>query len=150
MRPPLQSWLWADEVEYSSPPCFSHELDSHFALITLRGLCIKRIYEDPLRSDGFRVLVDRLWPRGISRRSANLDDWQPELAPSTKLRKWFGHEPERWNEFRQRYRAELARKHALIDPLRVRALDGRVTLVYAAKDPAHNHALVLKQFIEAA
>ncbi|MGH8865076.1 MAG: DUF488 domain-containing protein, partial [Burkholderiales bacterium] len=79
-----------------------------------------------------------------------LDEWQPDLAPSTKLRKWFGHDPDHWTEFRQRYRAELTKKHALIGALLDRSLDGRVTLLYAAKDPAHNHALVLKQFIEAA
>lgn len=150
MRPLLQSWLSVDEVEYSSPPCFSHELDSHFALITARDLCIKRVYEKPEQSDGFRILVDRLWPRGISKRRARLDDWQPSLAPSAELRKWFGHDPDRWNEFRQRYRAELTQKRALIHSVRDRSLDGRVTLLYAAKDPTHNHALVLKQFIEAA
>lgn len=137
-------------MEYSSPPCFSHELDSHFALITARDLCIKRVYEKPAKSDGFRILVDRLWPRGISKRRAKLDGWEPNLAPSAELRKWFGHDPSRWNEFRQRYRAELTQKRALIHSVRDRSLDGRVTLLYAAKDPTHNHALVLKQFIEAA
>lgn len=137
-------------MPYSSPPCLLHELDSHFTLITLRDLRIKRIYEPALRPDGFRILVDRLWPRGISKRRAALNDWQPDLAPSTELRRWFGHDPARWAEFRQRYRAELARKPLLIDPIRERALEQRVTLLYAARDPAHNHAVILKQFIEAA
>ncbi len=137
-------------MPYSSPPCYAHELDSHFAMITARDLCIKRIYDKPAKSDGFRVLVDRLWPRGISKRRAILDDWQPHLAPSAELRKWFGHDPHRWNEFRQRYRTELAQMRVPIGALRDRSLDERVTLLYAAKDPLHNHALVLKQFIEAA
>ena len=127
-----------------------HELNSTFALITARDLRIKRIYDAAARSDGFRVLVDRLWPRGISKRRAKLTDWMPDLAPSTELRKWFGHDPERWNDFRQQYRAELAQKPSLINSVRDRSLDHRVTLLYAARDPAHNHALVLKQFIEAA
>ncbi len=126
-----------------------HELDSTFTLITARDLRIKRIYDAPVRSDGFRLLVDRLWPRGISKKRAKLSDWMPELAPSAELRKWFGHDPERWSEFRQRYRAELARKPSLINLIRERSLDGRVTLLYAARDPTHNHALVLRQFIEA-
>lgn len=148
-RLPLSS-RWVNDVPYSSPPCFLHELDSNLTLITLRNLRIKRIYDPASRSDGFRVLVDRLWPRGISKRRATLNDWQPDLAPSTELRKWFGHEPERWTEFRQRYRAELAQKPLLIDSIRERALDQPVTLLYAAKDSVHNHALVLKEFIEAA
>jgi uncharacterized protein YeaO (DUF488 family) len=118
-------------------------------LSTLRNLRIKRIYDAPTRSDGFRLLVDRLWPRGVSKKRAKLDDWMPELAPSTELRKWFGHDPERWNDFRRRYRAELARKPSLIKSIRDRLLDGRVTLLYAARDTTHNQAHVLKQFIEA-
>lgn len=127
-----------------------HKLKATFTLMTARKLSIKRIYDAPMRSDGFRVLVDRLWPRGISKRRAKLSDWMPDLAPSTELRKWFGHDPERWTEFRQRYWAELARKPSLINSIRDRLLDERVTLLYAARDPIHNQALVLKQFIEAA
>ena len=126
------------------------KLKSSFALMTARKLSIKRIYDAPMRSDGFRVLVDRLWPRGISKRRAKLGDWMPDLAPSTELRKWFGHDPERWNEFRRRYRAELVRKPSLINSIRDRLLDERVTLLYAARDPIYNQAHVLKQFIEAA
>ncbi len=127
-----------------------HELDSNSQLITSRDLRIKRIYDAPARSDGYRVLVDRLWPRGISKRRAKLSDWMPTLAPSTELRKWFGHDPARWNEFRKRYRAELAQKTSSIDAIRDRALNEPVTLLYGARDPLHNHARVLKQFIEAA
>ena len=115
-----------------------------------RDLQIKRIYDAPARSDGFRLLVDRLWPRGISRKRAKLDDWMPEVAPSAELRKWFGHDPKRWNGFRRRYRAELASKPSLIASIRDRLLDERVTLLYSARDAAHNQAQVLKQFIEAA
>lgn len=124
--------------------------DSGFALISARDVVIKRIYDEPARSDGFRVLVDRLWPRGVSKARARLDAWLPELAPSPELRKWFGHDSARWNEFRRRYRAELAKSPALVGSLRDRTLDGRVTLLYAARDPAVNHARVLRNFIRAA
>jgi len=124
--------------------------DSRFQMITARRLRIKRIYDAPARGDGHRVLVDRLWPRGISKRRAKLDEWLPELAPSAELRKWFGHDPARWQEFRERYRAELDRKAALTARIRHRALDQPVTLLYSARDPLHNQAVVLKQFIEAA
>lgn len=126
------------------------ERDSHFRLITERHLRIKRIYDDPVRSDGYRILVDRVWPRGISKRRAKLDAWLPDLAPSTELRKWFGHDPARWPEFRKRYRSELNRKAALIDQIRHRVLDEPVTLLYAARDCLHNQAVVLRQLIEAA
>ena len=127
-----------------------HELSSTFTSITARDLRIKRIYDAAAQSDGFRILVDRLWPRGISKKRAKLADWMPDLAPSTELRKWFGHDPEHWNEFRQRYWAELARKPSLINSVRERSLKELVTLLYAARDATYNHALVLKQFIEAA
>lgn len=127
-----------------------HELDSNFQLITERNVRIKRIYDAPARSDGYRILIDRLWPRGVSKQHAKLDAWLPELAPGAELRKWFGHDPARWQEFHKRYRAELARKAPLIDSIRHRALDEPVTLLYAARDPLHNHALVLQQVIEAA
>jgi uncharacterized protein YeaO (DUF488 family) len=126
-----------------------HELDSSFTLIAPRYLRIKRIYDAPARSDGFRLLVDRLWPRGISKKRAKLDDWMPEVAPSAELRKWFGHDPERWSEFCRRYRAELSGKRNLINAIRNRVLDEPVTLLYAARDPKCNQAQVLKQFIEA-
>lgn len=127
-----------------------HELDSTFTLVSVRDLQIKRIYDTPMPSDGFRVLVDRIWPRGISKKRAALNAWFRDLAPSTALRQWFAHDPARWVEFRQCYRAELAQQASLIESIRYRALDQRVTLLFAAKVPAHNHALVLKQFIEAA
>lgn len=104
---------------------------------------IKRIYESASESDGFRVLVDRIWPRGISRAHAQLDLWQKDVAPSTQLRRWFGHKPERWQEFRKRYRVELKANPVLAD-LRKLSRQRSITLLYAAHDQEHNHALVLQ------
>ena len=131
-------------------PDLLHEPHSRFRLLTQRQLRIRRIYDEPSRSDGYRILIDRIWPRGISKQRAKLDAWLPDLAPSAELRKWFGHDPARWQEFRRRYRAELARKAPLIDSIRHRALDEPVTLLYAARDPLHNNAVVLQHVIEAA
>lgn len=107
---------------------------------------IKRIYEPASKSDGFRVLVDRIWPRGVSRAHAQLDLWQKDVAPSTQLRRWFGHKPERWQEFRRRYRAELKANPALAD-LRNLSRQRSITLLYAAHDQKHNHALILQAAI---
>lgn len=109
---------------------------------------IKRAYEPPSPADGYRVLVDRIWPRGVTKNEAALDQWAKELAPSTELRKWFGHDPDRWDEFQKRYRVELANHASELDELRRRALDGRLTLVYGAKDVTHNQAQVLKEILE--
>ncbi|MBX3209320.1 MAG: DUF488 family protein [Labilithrix sp.] len=108
-------------------------------------LRIKRIYEPPSPTDGERVLVDRLWPRGVKKEDARLDAWLAELAPSDALRRWFGHEPRRFAEFRRRYLRELERSpsRALVEELARRAARGRVTLLYAAKDEEHNNAVVL-------
>jgi uncharacterized protein YeaO (DUF488 family) len=103
---------------------------------------IKRIYEPAGRSDGMRVLVDRLWPRGISRFDAQIALWLKDVAPSTELRRWFGHKPERWTEFRRRYRAELTGNPALKE-LRALVKSKRVTLLYGAHDEEHNQAVVL-------
>ena len=114
-----------------------------------RKVSLQRAYEDPGRNDGYRVLVDRVWPRGRRKEDLALDEWAKDLAPSTALRKWFGHEPARWDAFRARYREELAqpeareRLHAL-----VRAAGHRpLTLVYSAKDEQHNQAVVLREEI---
>jgi uncharacterized protein YeaO (DUF488 family) len=104
---------------------------------------LKRVYDPAARSDGYRVLVDRLWPRGISRERAQLDAWERELAPSTALRKWFGHEPSRFDEFRRRYIEELRLQRPRIAELRRRAREGTLTLVYAADDVEHNDAVVI-------
>lgn len=107
----------------------------------------KRIYDPPEASDGSRVLVDRIWPRGISKDEAKLDLWLKEAAPSTDLRKWFGHDPERWDEFRSRYRAELSNNDEALAPLRKLIEDESVTLLYAARDEVHNNAVALKEFL---
>jgi uncharacterized protein YeaO (DUF488 family) len=104
---------------------------------------LKRAYDDPAEDDGYRVLIDRLWPRGVSREQARLDEWAKELAPSAELRRWFGHEPARFAEFRARYEAELGEQEAKLDELRGRARQGTLTLVYGARDTEHNDAVVL-------
>jgi uncharacterized protein YeaO (DUF488 family) len=110
---------------------------------------VKRVYETPSRKDGFRILVDRLWPRGLTKERAAVDLWLKDVAPSTELRKWFGHDPARWKQFQARYRRELARNKAALAPLRQKANDRTVTLVYGARDEEHNEALVLKRILEA-
>ena len=109
---------------------------------------LKRAYEPAESSDGYRVLVDRLWPRGVSKDAARLDEWAKELAPSADLRRWFAHDPARFPEFRQRYLAELGAHDAELDELRVRAGDGTLTLVYGARDTEHNDAVVLAELLE--
>jgi len=108
---------------------------------------IKRAYEAPSPADGYRVLIDRLWPRGVSRDHARLDEWARELAPSTELRRWFGHEPERYEEFRRRYRGELVAHAEQLRELRARARQGTLTLVYGARDTEHNDAVVLAEVL---
>ena len=110
----------------------------------------KRAYAPSADGDGLRVLVDRLWPRGVSRQELALDDWKKELAPSDDLRRWFGHDPDKWGGFRRRYRAELQAedKTAAMRELAHAADGGAVTLVYAAKDEEHNNAAALKDFLE--
>jgi uncharacterized protein YeaO (DUF488 family) len=104
---------------------------------------VKRAYEPAAASDGYRVLVDRLWPRGVSRERARLDEWDRELSPSTELRKWFGHRPDRFEEFRRRYLDELSEHRDRIAELRRRAREGTLTLVHSARDTQHNDAVVL-------
>ena len=108
---------------------------------------LKRAYEEPSSEDGTRVLVDRLWPRGVRKTSAAIDRWIKDVAPSTELRKWFGHDPIRWDEFRRRYQAELAHRPEELDELRALAKKGRLTLVYAARDEFHNEAVVLRDLL---
>lgn len=109
---------------------------------------LKRVYDGPAESDGLRILVERLWPRGIRKERARVDLWLKELAPSTELRKWFGHDPERWAEFQQRYWSELEQKGDLLALLKHRTTEGPVTFVYAAHDEERNSAVVLKEFLE--
>jgi uncharacterized protein YeaO (DUF488 family) len=110
---------------------------------------LTRAYEQPASSDGYRVLVDRLWPRGVSREEARLDEWAKELAPSAALRRWFAHDPERFGEFRRRYTAELAAHEEKLGELRRRARNGTLTLVYGARDEEHNDAVVLAELLRA-
>src|SRR5215467_5728324 len=109
---------------------------------------IKRVYELPSRTDGERVLVDRLWPRGLSKRAATVDAWMKEVAPSHTLRKWFHHHPERWTEFQRRYRAELRRHRDELTVLRRKAQRGTMTLLFGSRDVEHNNAVVLKSLLE--
>jgi uncharacterized protein YeaO (DUF488 family) len=108
---------------------------------------LKRAYERPSPRDGARILVDRLWPRGLHREGAAIERWMKDVAPSTELRHWFGHDPARWEEFDRRYRAELAGKRSLVDELRGIASRRPLTLVYAARDEAHNQAVVLREVL---
>src|SRR6266540_3483325 len=104
---------------------------------------MKRIYEQPAKSDGRRILVERLWPRGMSKERAKLDMWLKDIAPSPQLRKWFAHDPKKWNEFRKRYWAELEQAPVVVDQLRQLFKQGTLTLVYAARDEQHNSAVIL-------
>ena len=107
----------------------------------------KRIYDPPDASDGYRILIDHIWPRGVSRDRACLDEWAPELAPSTHLRKWFDHRPARFAEFRARYRDELIAHADRVDELRLRATNNRLTILYAARDREYNNAVVLTELL---
>lgn len=108
----------------------------------------KRVYEDRDEADGHRVLVDRLWPRGLSKEEAKLDDWMKDVAPSDELREWFDHDPEKWEGFVERYREELEDKNELLGELKAYAEGGTLTLVYAAKDRERNNAVALKRILE--
>ena len=110
-------------------------------------VAVKRAYEPVDEDDGYRVLIDRLWPRGVSKERARLDEWARELAPSTELRRWFGHDPARFEEFRRRYIEELAAEGDKLDELRRRTSAGKVTLVYGARDSEHNDAVVLAELL---
>lgn len=111
---------------------------------------VKRAYEKASRADGYRVLVDRLWPRGISKDDLKIDEWMKEIAPSAELRKWYGHEPEKWPEFRKRYRAELQKPPAseLLEQLRRRARKQQVTLVIGARNAEHANGAVIAEMIQ--
>jgi len=111
-------------------------------------LKLKRVYETPRKDDGARILVDRLWPRGLTKEKAKVDLWLKEIAPSTELRKWFGHDPKKWRSFRERYQTELKHHPDQLKLLKSKAKEGTVTLIYGARDQEHNEALVLKEFLE--
>jgi len=109
---------------------------------------LKRVYEKPSPSDGKRVLVERLWPRGLKKEDAKVDEWLREIAPSAELREWFGHDPEKWSEFKQRYWKELEKKQEIVAKLAKEVREKRVTFVFAAKDEEHNNAVALKEYVE--
>lgn len=132
---------------YSSPACYLHEFLAAAPRRAARGVAIKRIHDPPERADGCRVLIDRLWPRGVSRQRAALDEWLRDLAPSAALRQWFHRDLRRWREFGARYRAELRARTAELAVLRRRAREQRVTLLYAARDERMNHARVLQEVL---
>jgi uncharacterized protein YeaO (DUF488 family) len=128
----LSSWSWGEEMRRSVPAA---------------NVKLKRAYESPAAEDGTRILVDRLWPRGLTKEKAALDQWMKDIAPSTELRKWFGHDPARWREFRRRYAGELRHKPDLLDHLRSLARLGPITLVYSAHDEKHNDAVLLRELL---
>lgn len=113
-------------------------------------LRIKRVYDPPEPSDGYRVLVDRLWPRGLAKEKAQLDDWRPDIAPTGTLRVWFAHDPQKWEEFRARYRSELDASGRMADlaKLAAKARKGGVTLLFGAWDRQRNNAVALKEILE--
>jgi uncharacterized protein YeaO (DUF488 family) len=145
-----RSWH-PDEREVHKRPLLGNSIASALPekrLILESMICIKRAYEAPQKSDGYRVLVDRLWPRGVSKAALKLDAWRKDIAPSSALRVWFNHDPKRWTEFKKRYKAELRSHRPELSALKKTAK--RITLVYGAKDPLHNHALVLQEMLEKA
>ena len=109
---------------------------------------IKRVYEPRSRGDGHRILVDRLWPRGLSKEVANIEFWAKDIAPSNELRQWYGHEPEKWTEFRKRYFAELAKKADNVETVIEYARSGTVTFLYSSKEDRLNNAVALKEYVE--
>ncbi|HNR48371.1 MAG TPA: DUF488 domain-containing protein [Bacteroidia bacterium] len=109
---------------------------------------IKRVYEKPEKEDGYRILVDRLWPRGISKASAEIDEWIKEIAPSTELRKWFNHEPEKFSEFKKRYKEELKTHVAELKKIHEISQKKKITLLYSAKDTQYNQAVVLLEVLQ--
>lgn len=123
-------------------PCYHRRQVPQGGLVSI---LIKRAYAPPEKSDGLRILIDRLWPRGIAK--SRIDLWLKDVSPSTELRQWFGHDPDKWSEFRKRYRSEL-RGNSALDELRTLSRKSDITLIYAARDERHNHAVVLKQILE--
>jgi uncharacterized protein YeaO (DUF488 family) len=109
---------------------------------------IKRVYDPPSADDGLRVLVDRLWPRGLNKASLKFDEWMKDIAPSSELRQWFGHDESKWEEFQKRYFKELDSRPDLIEQLLQKPRAGRLTLLFAAKDEIHNNAVALKSYLE--
>ena len=114
----------------------------------MKSINIKRVYDDKSEDDGYRVFIDRLWPRGVKKEDAHFDEWLKDLAPSTELRKWFDHDPERFDEFRKRYKKELQDHKEELEKLRNKANSEKITLLYATKDEEMNNAVVVKEILE--
>ncbi len=112
------------------------------------SITLKRAYEEPSPSDGCRILVERLWPRGVSKLDARIDLWPKEAAPSTELRRWFNHEPDKWEEFKRRYFEELRARQESVEPILARVRAGPVTFVFASRETQFNNAAALKEFVE--
>jgi uncharacterized protein YeaO (DUF488 family) len=142
-----------DEPLGGEPPCWEHLLDDEGRLggPTMPGVRVRRVYDPPKPDDGQRVLVDRLWPRGLSKGMASLDAWLREIAPSNELRRWYGHDPARWEAFAKRYLGELTEpiRQAQLAELRQRAERGPLTLLCAARDPARSNAEVVRRVLSA-
>ena len=115
--------------------------------VLAKNVKLKRVYDEPVTADGMRILVDRLWPRGVKKEAAAIDLWAKDLAPSTELRKWFGHDPARWAEFKRRYTTEVRQHAELLDKIRKLARRGTVTLIYAARDHEHNEAVIIQDML---
>ena len=113
----------------------------------MKTIQIKRVYDAPSKSDGYRILIDRIWPRGVSKEDAKLDEWNKDLAPSTELRKWFDHDPDKFEDFSDKYKNELKGKAKALEQLGQKVNDQTVTLLYGAKDTEHNQAVVLKKVL---
>ena len=111
-------------------------------------ISLKRVYEPPSRSDGCRILVERLWPRGLSKQEARIDVWPKEAAPSTELRRWFNHEPDKWADFKRRYFKELRARQEAVQPILERVRAGQVTFVFASRESRFNNAAALKEYVE--
>lgn len=118
------------------------------SIITVMDIALKRIYDRPEPDDGLRILVDRLWPRGVAREDAQLDLWLKEVAPSHELRKWYRHDPKKWDEFKKRYFAELDAQPDAVNALVAQLARGRVTLLFSSKEPLRNNAVALKAYLE--
>ena len=114
----------------------------------MKSINIKRVYDDKSKSDGYRVFIDRLWPRGVKKEDAHFDEWLKNLAPSTELRKWFDHDPEKFDDFKKRYKKELEEHKEELDKLRNKAKSEKITLLFAAKDTEMNNAVVVKEVLE--
>ena len=115
--------------------------------VPAKNVKLKRVYDEPVAADGKRILVDRLWPRGMKKEAAAIDLWAKDLAPSTELRKWFSHDPTRWAEFERRYTSEVLQQAELLEKIRQLARRGTVTLIYAARDHEHNEAVIIRDML---